>query len=479
MKRAIAGLLAGLLVLSLAACHEREVQTQQTPETMQEEAPAPEAKPEEKMPAAPETEPGQEASAVGLSEIFSSEMGVASAAELDEEARAYFFDFAARWRLDLLPVATDGMWPEKAEAYLEWLEVTTPWEERTGHMPVREAMERVMAEFYGVPTLSNDGAWEIKDGAYVSPFMDESEYQVRLPELISWQTGALGTYYTLKLAPGNWDEGYRELRERYVQDAEILEESAGRVYVSFLLNDDGAPVFTNKVCAEAGEAPDYVIVPEFEPGLSRLGQDAAWFRAREAAQEWPGLTWNGTSIYDLLLDELKTVYGEPERISHEPFLQEEYYDVVEFPDGSQAGGICFVDTSVTKPNAAYLRLYDGTDACGVTAGEDYREAATLDGCSDMGFLFHIAVPLSIPTISSLAVYLFVQIYNQYFWRMLVTNEDSMRTIQLGISYLVDADVVNYGHILAGAVIAIIPSTLIYIFGQDYIIKGMTAGGLKG
>ena len=160
-----------------------------------------------------------------------------------------------------------------------------------------------------------------------------------------------------------------------MQDAEILEESAGRVYVSFLLNDDGAPVFTNKVRAEAGEAPDYVIAPEFEPGLSRLGQDAAWFRAREAAQEWPVLAWNGTSIYDLQLDELKTVYGEPERISHEPFLQEEYYDVVEFPDGSQAGGICYVDTSMKKPNAAYLRLLEGTDACGVTAGEDYREAA--------------------------------------------------------------------------------------------------------
>ena len=171
MKRAIAGLLAGLLVLSLAACHEREVQTQQTPETMQEEAPAPEAKPEEKMPAAPETEPGQEAPAVGLSEIFSSETGEVSAAELDEEARAYFFDFVERWRLDLLPVATDGMWPEKTEAYLEWLEVTTPWEERTGRIPVWEAMERVMAEFYGVPTLSNDGAWEIKDGAYVSPHL--------------------------------------------------------------------------------------------------------------------------------------------------------------------------------------------------------------------------------------------------------------------------------------------------------------------
>ena len=63
--------------------------------------------------------------------------------------------------------------------------------------------------------------------------------------------------------------------------------------------------------------------------------------------------------------------------------------------------------------------------------------------------------------------------------MLVTSRDEMRTIQIGISYLVTADVVNYGHILAGAVVAIIPSVLIYILGQDYIIKGMTAGGLKG
>lgn len=115
----------------------------------------------------------------------------------------------------------------------------------------------------------------------------------------------------------------------------------------------------------------------------------------------------------------------------------------------------------------------------MTLPKDYKEAAVLDGCGDMGFLFRIAVPLSIPTIFSLAIYLFVQIYNQYFWPMLVTSEDEMRTIQIGISYLVTADVVNYGHILAGAVIAIVPSVLIYIFGQDYIIKGMTSGGLKG
>ena len=73
-----------------------------------------------------------------------------------------------------------------------------------------------------------------------------------------------------------------------------------------------------------------------EPGLSRLGQDAAWFR-RGRRRRVAGSCVERHTIYDLQLDELKTVYGEPERISHEPFLQEEYYDVVGVPDGgSQA-----------------------------------------------------------------------------------------------------------------------------------------------
>lgn len=115
----------------------------------------------------------------------------------------------------------------------------------------------------------------------------------------------------------------------------------------------------------------------------------------------------------------------------------------------------------------------------LTIPKDYREAATLDGCGNMGFFFHIVMPLSVPTLSSLVIYLFVQIYNQFFWPLLVTNTDRMRTIQIGISMLVTADVVDYGQILAGATVAILPSALIYIFGQDYIIRGMTAGGVKG
>lgn len=115
----------------------------------------------------------------------------------------------------------------------------------------------------------------------------------------------------------------------------------------------------------------------------------------------------------------------------------------------------------------------------MTLPRDFKEAATIDGCGDMRFLFQIAVPLSIPTISSLAVYLFVQIYNQFFWPLLVTDTAEWRTVQIGISFLVTGDIISYGRILAGATVAIVPSVLVYIFGQDYIIKGMTAGGVKG
>ena len=115
----------------------------------------------------------------------------------------------------------------------------------------------------------------------------------------------------------------------------------------------------------------------------------------------------------------------------------------------------------------------------MTLPRDYREAAELDGCGDITFLFRIATPLAIPTIASLAIYLFVSIYNAYFWPVLVTNKMDMRTVQVGVAYLVTADVVQYSQIMASAIIAIIPTVVAYIFGQDYIIKGMTSGGVKG
>ena len=115
----------------------------------------------------------------------------------------------------------------------------------------------------------------------------------------------------------------------------------------------------------------------------------------------------------------------------------------------------------------------------MTLPNDLKEAATLDGCSDMGFLLRIAMPLSIPTCAALGIYSFIHVYNAYFWPLLVTTTSEMRTVQIGMADLITGDSINYGNVLAGAVLCMVPTVIAFIFGQDHIVKGMTAGAVKG
>ena len=115
----------------------------------------------------------------------------------------------------------------------------------------------------------------------------------------------------------------------------------------------------------------------------------------------------------------------------------------------------------------------------LTLPRELKEASELDGCSDMGFFFRIALPLSVPSLSSLAIYEFIMIYNRYFWPLLVTNSDKMRTVQIGMAMLQAGESGKVSHILAGASLCILPAVAIFIIGQRYLIKGMTAGSIKG
>lgn len=123
--------------------------------------------------------------------------------------------------------------------------------------------------------------------------------------------------------------------------------------------------------------------------------DAAWFAAREPVEQWPELTVNGTSIYDLTLDELTPAFGKPTRIYHWMDIGTEYYDVVQFPDASQIAGWIDEDGTIHHPdgsqaagwvgedgelhhlNAAYLRLESGTEVCGIRYSWNYFAAANL------------------------------------------------------------------------------------------------------
>jgi sn-glycerol 3-phosphate transport system permease protein len=115
----------------------------------------------------------------------------------------------------------------------------------------------------------------------------------------------------------------------------------------------------------------------------------------------------------------------------------------------------------------------------LTIPRELHEAAIIDGCRDLPFLFRIVFPISMPAIASLGIYIFIQTYNQFLWPLLVTNSNRMRTVQIGMSILKEGEIVDYGFVLAGAVLILIPSVLVFVIGQKYMVKGMTAGAVKG
>lgn len=115
----------------------------------------------------------------------------------------------------------------------------------------------------------------------------------------------------------------------------------------------------------------------------------------------------------------------------------------------------------------------------LTLPKELYEAAKIDGCNSFKFLTKIVLPMSKPALGSLGVYTFLVTWNQYLWPLLVTSKDSSRTVQIGISMLQLADNQPYGLIMAGIVMVLLPSILIFIFGQKQLIEGMTSGSVKG
>jgi sn-glycerol 3-phosphate transport system permease protein len=110
---------------------------------------------------------------------------------------------------------------------------------------------------------------------------------------------------------------------------------------------------------------------------------------------------------------------------------------------------------------------------------ELKEAAEIDGCGNMKFLSRILFPICLPSISGLSLYTFVRVYNHYLWPLLVTNSKSMRTMQIGMSYFTQEEASNFGATMAGAMLCLIIPLLVFVIGHKYLIKGMTAGSVKG
>ncbi len=104
--------------------------------------------------------------------------------------------------------------------------------------------------------------------------------------------------------------------------------------------------------------------------------------------------------------------------------------------------------------------------------DELTDAAKIDGCGPLRFLFQILIPLSKNTIGAFAVIEFVYIWNQYLWPLIVINTDRMQVVQIGIKMLINTEAMNnWGVIMAGVLIAMLPPLVVFFVMQRSFMEG--------
>ena len=110
--------------------------------------------------------------------------------------------------------------------------------------------------------------------------------------------------------------------------------------------------------------------------------------------------------------------------------------------------------------------------------DELQDAARIDGCSRIRFLWQIVVPLSKPAIMTVALLKFLGSWNAFLWVLIMTSSESMRTVPVGLSLFSSEVGTAYEQLMAASVLAIIPVLILFLFTQKQFIQGVARTGIK-
>ncbi|MFF2652262.1 carbohydrate ABC transporter permease [Streptomyces sp. NPDC058045] len=115
----------------------------------------------------------------------------------------------------------------------------------------------------------------------------------------------------------------------------------------------------------------------------------------------------------------------------------------------------------------------------LTLPAEVMDAARIDGAGHLRILTRIVLPMSRPMVITVALVVLVTKWNDFIWPLIITSSDDMRTLPIGLLFLRDQETyANWGAILAGTVMVIVPVLVVFFLAQRYIIAGLTQGAGK-
>lgn len=110
--------------------------------------------------------------------------------------------------------------------------------------------------------------------------------------------------------------------------------------------------------------------------------------------------------------------------------------------------------------------------------KELEEAAFMDGANHFQVFIKVCMPLVKPTIATLTIFTFMQSWNNFLWPLIVIGSSDKATLPLGLSLLQGRWGTDWGLMMSGVVISVIPILAVYLFAQKYFIQGMTMSGMK-
>ncbi len=115
----------------------------------------------------------------------------------------------------------------------------------------------------------------------------------------------------------------------------------------------------------------------------------------------------------------------------------------------------------------------------LTFPKELIDAAVIDGCGPIRFIFTMILPLSKAALTTVCLFTFINTWNSFLWPLVMTNSDSIRPIQVGLAFFAQEQGTEHGLMMAAAVFSIAPLVVAYFFAQRQIIESLTHTGLKG